>query len=245
VSDDAPGTGELKALLQLQRFDSELDHLRYRRSHLPAHETMADIERRAQSLRPQLTAAVTQRDAVAARQLEIESEVEAVEHRIAGLNARLYDGSAKIAPSDALAMSQEVKHLIERRTSLEDHELEVMETLEPLQAEVAKFESDAQALSREMQAATAIIQEEQLAVDEQIAALEPKRASQAAAILPPLLKQYDDLRTKLGGVAVAALEGTVCGGCHISLSASEVDRARHAPAGQLVFCEDCGRILVP
>ena len=59
-----------------------------------------------------------------------------------------------------------------------------------------------------------------------------------------LLAEYERLRRELGGVAVARLAGTSCGGCHLSLSAVEVDRIRKTPAGAMVHCEECGRILV-
>ena len=35
-----------------------------------------------------------------------------------------------------------------------------------------------------------------------------------------------------------------CGGCHLTLSAVELDRVRHQPEGTLVFCGECGRLLV-
>ena len=50
---------------------------------------------------------------------DFREEVEAIEKRIATINSRLYDGSAKIAADDALAMSQEVTHLNDRRRVLD------------------------------------------------------------------------------------------------------------------------------
>ena len=33
-------------------------------------------------------------------------------------------------------------------------------------------------------------------------------------------------------------------GCHLALSAMELDRIRHAPPDVVCHCEECGRILV-
>jgi uncharacterized protein len=52
------------------------------------------------------------------------------------------------------------------------------------------------------------------------------------------------LRHDLGGIAVARLVGTNCGGCHLTLSAVELDRIRHEPGDAVVICEECGRLLV-
>ena len=43
---------------------------------------------------------------------------------------------------------------------------------------------------------------------------------------------------------MARLVGTNCGGCHLTLSAVELDRIRHAPPDEMVFCGECGRLLV-
>ena len=59
-----------------------------------------------------------------------------------------------------------------------------------------------------------------------------------------LWPEYDALRSQLGGVAVARLAGATCQGCHLALSAVEVDRIRKLPVDEPVHCEECGRLLV-
>ncbi len=66
----------------------------------------------------------------------------------------------------------------------------------------------------------------------------------AAGIDAELLARYEQLRHELGGIAVARLVGTNCGGCHLTLSAVELDRIRHEPGDAVVLCEECGRLLV-
>jgi predicted nucleic acid-binding Zn-ribbon protein len=45
-------------------------------------------------------------------------------------------------------------------------------------------------------------------------------------------------------VAIARLEKSTCQGCHLGLAAFEVERLRQEPADAIVFCPECGRILV-
>jgi predicted nucleic acid-binding Zn-ribbon protein len=59
-----------------------------------------------------------------------------------------------------------------------------------------------------------------------------------------LLAEYEPLRHRLGGVAIAKLEGGSCKGCHLKLSNFELDRIRALPTDEVVHCEECGRILV-
>jgi hypothetical protein len=59
-----------------------------------------------------------------------------------------------------------------------------------------------------------------------------------------LIDEYEMLRTRLGGIGAARLEGGRCLGCNLSLSAVEVDRIRHEPPDAIVHCEECGRLLI-
>jgi predicted nucleic acid-binding Zn-ribbon protein len=59
-----------------------------------------------------------------------------------------------------------------------------------------------------------------------------------------LAATYERLRSQLGGIGAAKLVGSSCGGCHLALPATELDRIRHAAPDALVYCDQCGRILV-
>lgn len=62
------------------------------------------------------------------------------------------------------------------------------------------------------------------------------------AMLPPeLLARYERLKGRLGGVAVAKIEGNLCGACRVTITA-EIIRTLRDPEG-LPTCENCGRFL--
>ena len=59
-----------------------------------------------------------------------------------------------------------------------------------------------------------------------------------------MLATYDRKRAAFG-VAVARLIGKQCQGCHLELSAAEIDTVRdEAAATGVTDCPDCGRLLV-
>ena len=60
------------------------------------------------------------------------------------------------------------------------------------------------------------------------------------------LERYERLRARLGGVAVARLDGSRCSGCHLDLSTQRARRRSSASApGEFADCPQCGRLLVP
>ncbi|MGH9269647.1 MAG: zinc ribbon domain-containing protein, partial [Ilumatobacteraceae bacterium] len=82
-------------------------------------------------------------------------------------------------------------------------------------------------------------------VDAELASWRAERDIVAGRIDAAMLDRYDRLRARFGGVAVGALDGARCSGCHLDLSAAELEAVRATPHGELADCPQCGRLLVP
>jgi len=234
---------ELQTLLDLQALDTSIDQSRHRRATLPERSALEDLERRRQQVRAALDAAVAARDEVAGRQEVLETELATAERRSGEVSRRLYSGEVS-ASRELQAMSEELDSLKARVSAIEDQILEVLEEREPLDGLAGDHESQLAALDTERDTATAALAEAEGALDADIAGLEAQRQEAAARVAPSLLPQYERLRARLGGVAVSRLVGDRCDGCHLTLPATELDRIRHLRPGELVTCDQCGRILV-
>jgi len=233
----------LQRLLQLQERDIAADQLRHRKATLPDRAALA--ERRSA-----ITALDADRAEVAGRladtervQKRLEDEVASVADKHTAEHTRLYSGSIT-SPRELQALQEEIDALARRQRELEDELLEVMEAAEPLAAEVASLDERRVALTADAEALQAAIGEAERAIDGELAGVGSERDAIAADLSPELVTTYDRLRARLGGVAVARLEGAQCLGCHLSLPATEIDAIRHAPPDAVVMHEECGRILV-
>jgi predicted nucleic acid-binding Zn-ribbon protein len=58
-----------------------------------------------------------------------------------------------------------------------------------------------------------------------------------------LMALYERLREQKG-IGAALLRARQCGGCNMTLDASELSRIKAAPADEVIRCEECQRILV-
>lgn len=119
-----------------------------------------------------------------------------------------------------------------------------MEALDPLDAALADVDARAEALEADGERLSAELRAAEVAVEEELTTVLAAREAAVAAVPADLLATYDRLRERLGGVAIARLVGGVCGGCHLGMSAVEVDRIRREPPDALVHCDECGRLLV-
>ena len=178
------------------------------------------------------------------RQTAAEAELAATEERASGINQRMYGGTVS-ASRDLQAMSAELDHLKERASTLEDTVLEVLDEVEPLDRRAAELRSVVSDLAAERASVVERLGSAETSVNAELADMEGRRSAAAGVVPEGLLATYERLRAHLGGIGVARLVGNHCDGCHLTLSAVELDRVRHLPEGEVYSCEQCGRILVP
>jgi predicted nucleic acid-binding Zn-ribbon protein len=230
-------------LLRVQEHDTAVDQLRHRRANLPELAELARAEADLAALERTLADVTGRRDEVARRQKALEDELAAVESKVAEVNAQMYSGTVTI-PRELQAMQAEVDALKRRCSALEDSVLEAMTEREPLDEEVASLTARRAEHDTTGGRLRAAIAEAQAAIDAELAREQAARQEAAAGLPASLATLYEQLRARLGGIGAARLVGNRCGGCHLTLPATEVDRIRREPPDALIRCDQCSRILV-
>src|SRR5579871_5961887 len=212
-ADRAAADAPLQALLLVQEHDSALDRLRHRRAHLPERSQLADTEKELASIGAAVAGTEAKAAPLRARQSELESAIEAATSRIGTIDKQLYQGTG-IAFRDQQSMAAEVKSLQERRSHLEDEELEVMEALEPLDGSLADLANRRGSVVAKRDRLVKEVELAEGVVDGEIAGRATVRARAVVALAAELGKEYERLRAKLGGVGAAKLGGGSCSGCN-------------------------------
>jgi predicted nucleic acid-binding Zn-ribbon protein len=234
---------DLSRLLDLQDHDTAIDQLRHRRETMPERAALAARTRELDGHAAELTDVQGKLTELARAQKRIEDDVAAIDAKSATETKKLNSGSIT-APREIQALSAEIDALGRRKRALEDDEIELMEQAEPLGVDAERLAAQRAEASADAERLGGIIAQQEAEIDAELAKVAAERAAAVAAVPADLLAQYERLRGKLGGVAVARLEGDLCTGCHVRLPAVEVDVIRHSPPDAVVTHEDCGRILV-
>lgn len=233
----------LEQLLVVQERDAAIDSLVHRRASLPARAALVEVTRAIAAIDGELVAARSARDDVAARQAAFEADASAAAQRAQQIDKRLYSGTVS-ATKDLMAMTEEIKNLKARQAEIEERALEAMIELEPLDGEVSRLDGERQRLAAQRDQIVAELAAAEAEIDAEIERERVERAGLSADVPSDLLSTYDRLRVRSAGVGVARLIGASCTGCHLSLPSAEVERLRRLPADEVVFCDQCGRILV-
>ena len=227
--------GVAKQLYQLQEVDLELESneraLQQVTSQLGESQEVVRARNKLASERQRL-------EELKRQQHSLEWEIDDIATKLTATEDKLYSGSIG-SPKELANLQHEVDGLKTRRSQLEDKALDIMEQVELATTSVATISSQLETVEAEWQS-----QQQQLSTDmEQLKAvlsnLKHKRQTLSAEIDPKATELYHELKEKKG-TAVAKVEQGICRGCRISLSATELQRAR---SGSLTQCSSCGRIL--
>jgi predicted nucleic acid-binding Zn-ribbon protein len=232
-----------ESLLAVQALDTRADQLTHRFESLPERQRLVEIGEQVDGIDRQLATVDQRRGELSRSQQRLEDEVASLTERANQAEKQLYSGSVS-NPRELQALQDDIASIKRRIRQIEDDELEIMELSEPVDARRAELTAQREKLDADAQSITAVLAEAESAIDAERAEVQRDRAAAAEDVPSELWPEYDKLRSQLGGVAIARLVGTTCQGCHLALSAVEVDRIRKLSPDEPVHCEECGRLLV-
>jgi uncharacterized protein len=231
------------ALLAVQEHDTRTDQLNHRIETLPLRSDLAQLEDDVRAVDDLLADAQRRRDELGRSQQRLEDEIASLTERANQAEKQLYSGSVT-NPRELQALQDDVASIRRRIGQLEDDELEIMELVEPVDAERGQLTGERERLDAEGARLRTALGEAESELAAELAVVQAERETAAADVPDELWPEYDKLRARFGGVGIARLVGSTCQGCHLALPAVEVDRIRKLPLDEAVHCEECGRLLV-
>lgn len=229
-------------LLDLQAVDTRLAQLKHRRTTLPEQKELDGlvVERRRNG--DVLIAARTLVSDVERAVAKAEGDVGQVRDRAARNTARLEAGVG--AAKDLQALQHELESLARRQGVLEDEELAVMERLEQVQFASAELTTTDVELTDQITDVTARRDAALTEISTEERAVLARRQAIVMGVDDALVALYEKVRATRGGVGAALLRQRRCEGCRLELNNSDLSTIRAAAGDAVVFCEECGRILV-
>ncbi|MCZ6663487.1 MAG: C4-type zinc ribbon domain-containing protein [Actinobacteria bacterium] len=229
----------LADLLDVQDLDLQIDRLLDHRQSLPELDAYKAADEK-------LTDLGSRHDVAAAelRQLELDfdksnGELEILETKLTEHETRLFAGSMSARETEYMRL--EVESLKGQRDAKEERVLGMLESVDPVRETVADLDGSIDSTTAEKTSLEGIIKAEWKKIDAELARKEERKKDALIPVPDDLVEIYEKLRQMKEGVAIGRLENGVCGGCHMTLSATEQAEALDA---DLPRCVHCRRILV-
>ena len=171
-----------------------------------------------------------------------ELKLATIEAKRKNYQQKLYQGTVT-NPKELSNIEREIEALGRQQSDLDGRVLELMEQVEQAQVEGAAAEAGAHQAEGHRADVLASFRSRYDALTLELTDLTRRRQEVVARVEDKaLLKRYDDLRVKAGGVGIARIEGGNCGGCHMTLPSTVVKTVKEGAVVQT--CEDCGRLLL-
>jgi predicted nucleic acid-binding Zn-ribbon protein len=224
-----------KQLYELQEVDTDIEHTR---------QTL-NLKQGQMGNRDALNAS-------SARLAAEEKSLEELKHQRRDAEFELADANSKIAEAEKqlyggkISNSKELsnlQHEINTLKALSDKQetktLETIDKMEEQEKKVATMATDHHLLEHTWQQEQKQVAADIELLNKTLANLTEQRQNNAAQIEPTAITLYEKVR-KLKKTGVSKVEQGICHACHISQSASTLQKAR---GGQPVQCGTCGRIL--
>lgn len=230
---------QMKQLYELQQIDSAI----------ASHKThIAALDDGGKSGR-NLAAATTELEALRQKLHDLETSNRNKELELKSADAerkekmgKAYGG--KVAdPKELAALERKIEELNRKRDKLETDILGLMDEIEKTSEQAARQEkvvAQGQAIHDKI---VADYSEARGRIEGEITQLAARRAELAPQIDAALLKEYETMRAKLDGVAVAGIEGNLCKACRNVLPQSAITTAKIGKV--IIKCQNCRRMLYP
>lgn len=241
AAESDPATSVSSRLLALQHIDTQADQLRVKRERLAERDQLATCS-------DQMTAWERRRTQIATRLDELTGAIEQAEARNAELSTHRNRLEAQmktvIAPREAEALMHEIATINGQRDELDDTELAALEEQSTLDDERVTHLGSEAALRAALGQADEALARACADIDAELDQLATQRTEAVSELDEGVVRHYESVRSS-AGVAVAELKGHRCEGCHLDLSAAEVDTAKEESAASgYTDCPQCGRLIV-
>jgi predicted nucleic acid-binding Zn-ribbon protein len=235
----------LAPLLEVQDLDRAADAARKRALEISERAAVPLVGKKIVEAETQLVAARGERAELETAEGELEQAVAQIAKDIEAAELERYSGKRKDRDA-AVAHDASQQVLREKQESLEDQELELLESIEAVEARIDQRESALSLARAESVQIAEAIRKVETEVDGEVAGLGTSRAAITEKVPAPVLAAYEKVRAqpRSGGRGATSLTDGRCMGCRIQLPSLVKSRMLAEEEDALIQCPQCRKVLV-
>jgi predicted nucleic acid-binding Zn-ribbon protein len=226
----------MKLLIGLQNCDTQIRDIRLKKEEGPIK--IQRLEDDLNAMKSDLKAESDQLEANGLERRRIEQDIEVVDSRIEKSNVKL--ASIK-SNKEYQAALKEIDDLEGEKSLLEDQLLEFMEEVDALEVMYAASMAKGKELEEKFEKGRIAVLKQMETLDSDLEGLEKERARFCQAIDEDLLKRYNFLKERKGGLAVSPVIKGVCQTCHLGIPPQKFNELIRCQ--ELLKCPNCHRII--
>lgn len=229
---------DLDFLYRLHKIDSAIVEIKLRAANLnPGNEERAAIK----AFQPTYAAAKKAQEDGRAEIKDLELQQASLKDKLTKTDKLLYGGTV-VNPREVENYEKEIANIKQKMSSNDDRLLALIDAQPTHEKRYEVAAGKAKVLKEAADAAYEKALNLKAQLETQFKQLTSERGQAAAKVSPGMLKQYDAIRARQGGIGMAELEDNgSCRRCGTVLPEKTVLGVRE---GRLITCESCHRILI-
>jgi hypothetical protein len=229
---------DIAKLYELQKIDGTTQKVRRRLAQLKTLLVESDDLKRARTETETLQA---EQQEWHSKQKNAELETQSLTDRIKEGEQRLMSGQVR-NPKELESLQSSIEALQRQRGIVENASVEALLKNEELSGQVATATVQLQRVQQVWSASQSELTEEENKLKRGYLQLKKQRDTLTESLDKALFQQYEYLRERKAGVAVATIENENCSACHVRVPSGVLSTLR-SQSDKLVSCTSCGRIL--
>ncbi len=232
---------QLKLLWDLQELDLKIKALEENIEEAPLLSGVDEASEKYEELKTEISEKenLLKEDRKTLKNLEMRTQ-KIVDDR-KELSDNMYGGTVT-SVKELEQMQRKMELLAEEKVKIEDEILVLMESIEEQEELLKKKQSDLEQCKQDLQKKEARLAEDLERFNRELESLRMERIKAAEKIEPKYINKYNMLAEKHQGEALARVDNDICGGCRVFISSGL--RGHLYNPGAMVYCENCGRLLV-
>ena len=229
---------DLAVLYQIQQVDSAIDK---REALLAGMDDGTAAGQALEEAQAALDEAAAGLKSLQPQHRDLELELQGIDDEKREKRDRAYSGMVG-DPKELTSLEAKLEELGRNTDRVEDLILAKLEEIEQAQAAVDDATAARDAATATRDEIVAVYDHQTQKARAELEVERAKREELVPGVSPAVLTQYDTLRERLGGIAIAAVSADgICEGCHVSVSRSNIMRVKLGNV--IVKCESCRRML--
>lgn len=230
-------SSQLKVLLDLQTIDLELARTQKAKVSL---DDGSEKKQQVNLARQEYETAKRLLQEATSELQDKELSLKSTEAKQKSFRDKLYGGSVT-NPKELDSMEKEIEMLGRQKGKLEERILELYDIVEERKAACGRAEAALRQQEEELAALLEKRQREDALLTAKIQELSVEREKAAKLVDAVLLKRYEALRLRSGGVVVSKVENDRCSACHTQITNYMMRMLKSSE--DIETCENCGRML--
>jgi predicted nucleic acid-binding Zn-ribbon protein len=169
---------------------------------------------------------------------EIEQNVQDLDNKIEKSQIKLNNIKSN---KEYSAVLKEIEDVNKQKTLTEDRVLQLMEEIDEMEKKNSAAQKEQEELRERFVAEKDAIEREMEDLDKELNELKKQREIFIGEVDQELLRNYQFLRERKGGVAITSAIGGICQECHIGLPPQKFNEIIRCHS--LISCPNCNRII--